>query len=51
MLFRSVTSEQCAASPVWKILFDDTQEMERTILQASLSNKLQSIPRMLEGLV
>jgi putative nucleotidyltransferase with HDIG domain len=49
--YAEVTREQCMATPVWNILFDDTQEMERTILQASLSNKLQSIPRMLDGLV
>ena len=49
--YAEVTREQCMAAPAWNILFDGKQEMERTILQASLSNKLQSIPRMLEGMV
>jgi putative nucleotidyltransferase with HDIG domain len=46
-----VTREQCMQASGWKILLTDTQEMERTIMEASLSHKLESIPRMLEGLV
>ena len=46
-----VTREQCMAATGWKVLLTDAQEMERTLLQASLSNKLQSLPRTLEGLV
>jgi putative nucleotidyltransferase with HDIG domain len=46
-----VTREQCMQASGWKILLTDTQEMERAIVQASLSRKLEMIPRMLEGLV
>lgn len=46
-----VTREECMAASGWKVLLADTQEMERAIVQASLSHKLQLIPRMLEGLV
>ena len=46
-----VTREQCMQASGWKILLTNTQEMERTIMQASLSHKLEMIPRMLEGLV
>jgi putative nucleotidyltransferase with HDIG domain len=46
-----VSREECMAASGWKVLLADTQEMERAIVQASLSHKLQLIPRMLEGLV
>lgn len=49
--YLEVTHEQCMAAPAWEILLPGMHEMERTLLQASLSNKLQSMPRMLEGLV
>jgi putative nucleotidyltransferase with HDIG domain len=49
--YAEITREQCMQASGWKILLNDTQEMERTIIQASLSNKLETIPRMLEGLV
>ncbi len=49
--YMEVTREECMAASGWKILLTDAQEMERTIIQASLSHKLQSMPRMLEGLV
>jgi len=46
-----VTREQCMAASGWNLLLTSTQDMERAIVQASLSHKLQTIPRMLEGLV
>jgi putative nucleotidyltransferase with HDIG domain len=49
--YAEVTREQCMQASGWKILLTNTQEMERTIMQASLSHKLEMIPRMLEGLV
>jgi putative nucleotidyltransferase with HDIG domain len=49
--YAEVTREQCMAASGWKIMLTNTQEMERTIMQASLSHKLEMIPRMLEGLV
>jgi putative nucleotidyltransferase with HDIG domain len=49
--YAEVTREQCMQASGWKILLTDTQEMERAIVQASLSRKLEMIPRMLEGLV
>ncbi len=49
--YAEVTREQCMNASGWKVLLTDTQEMERAIVQASLSHKLQEIPRMLEGLV
>jgi putative nucleotidyltransferase with HDIG domain len=49
--YAEVTREQCMAASGWKVLLTEAQEMERTIVQASLSHKLQAIPRMLEGLV
>lgn len=49
--YLTVTREECMSASGWKVLLTDTQEMERTIVQASLSHKLQSLPRMLEGLV
>jgi putative nucleotidyltransferase with HDIG domain len=49
--YLEVTREQCMAASGWNILLADTQEMERNIIQASLSHKLETMPRMLEGLV
>lgn len=49
--YAEVTREQCMAASGWNVLLTNTQDMERSILQASLSHKLQLIPRMLEGLV
>lgn len=49
--YKEVTQEECMAASGWNVLLTGAQEMERTIIQASLSNKLQSMPRMLEGLV
>jgi putative nucleotidyltransferase with HDIG domain len=49
--YAEVTREQCMAAPAWNLLFEGPHDMERTILQASLSNKLESMPRMLDGLV
>ncbi len=46
-----VTREECMAASGWKVLLADMPEMERTIMQASLSHKLQLLPRMLDGLV
>jgi hypothetical protein len=49
--YQEVTKEQCMTAPGWNLLLADTPEMERTIMQASLSHKLELLPRMLEGLV
>jgi putative nucleotidyltransferase with HDIG domain len=49
--YAEITREQCMAAPGWNVLLGDMPEMERTIMHASLSNKLQSLPRTLEGLV
>lgn len=49
--YMEVTREECMAADGWKLLLADMPEMERTIMQASLSHKLQLLPRMLEGLV
>jgi putative nucleotidyltransferase with HDIG domain len=49
--YREITREECMAASGWNILLANTQEIERAIVQASLSHKLQLIPRMLEGLV
>ena len=49
--YAEVTREQCMAASGWNLLLADTEDAERNIIHASLSHKLQSIPRMLEGLV
>jgi putative nucleotidyltransferase with HDIG domain len=49
--YAEITREQCMAASGWNLLLTDMPEMERAIVQASLSHKLQLIPRMLEGLV
>lgn len=49
--YQEVTREECMAASGWNILLAKTPDMERNIVQASLSHKLQLIPRMLEGLV
>lgn len=46
-----VTQEQYLAAPGWNLLLEDMPEMERTIMQASLSHKLQLLPRTLDGMV
>jgi putative nucleotidyltransferase with HDIG domain len=49
--YMEVTREQCMAASGWKMLLADMPEMEQTIMHASLSHKLQLLPRTLEGLV
>lgn len=46
-----VTREECMSASGWKVLLAEMPEMERTIMQASLSHKLELLPRMLNGLV
>jgi len=49
--YLEVTKEQCMAASGWTLLLADMSEMERTIMHASLSQKLELLPRTLEGLV
>ena len=49
--YAEVTREQCMAVSGWNLLLGDMPEMERTIMHASLTHKLQLLPRTLEGLV
>lgn len=49
--YLEVTREQCMAASGWNMLLSDMPEMERPIFQASLSHKLQLLPRTLDGMV
>ena len=49
--YMEVTKEQCMTASGWKMLLADMPEMEQAIMHASLSHKLQLLPRTLEGLV